>query len=112
MYIDKAEGVDVEDCALVSQQLSAVLDVEDPIREPYTLEVSSPGLDRPLFRADDFAAHCGHLVKIRLLHLVDGRRNLKGELLPGNDDLVRVAEDEKTWELALSDIDEARLIPE
>ena len=112
VYIDSPDGISVDDCARVSHQLSGVLDVEDPIRVPYNLEISSPGLDRPLFRANDFAAHHGRQVKIRLLHLVDGRRNVKGELLPSDDDVVRVAEQDKTWEFALVDIDEARLIPE
>ena len=112
VYIDTDEGIDVEDCARVSQQLSAVLDVEDPIREAYVLEVSSPGLDRPLFRQRDFAAHDGQLVRIRLQAAVAGRRNYKGHLRGATESQVLIEGEDQLWELDYADIDEARLVPE
>ena len=112
VYIDKDAGIDVEDCARVSQQLSAVLDVEDPIREAYVLEVSSPGLDRPLFRERDFEAHSGALVRVRLHRAVAGRRNFKGRLRSAEDLRVLIEGEDQLWELDYKDIDEARLVPE
>ena len=67
VYIDHENGILIEDCETVSRQLSAVMDVEDPISSEYTLEVSSPGMDRPLFTLEQFAAFVGEQVKIRLL---------------------------------------------
>ena len=112
VYIDTEAGIDVEDCARVSQELSAVLDVADPIREAYVLEVSSPGLDRPLFRQRDFAAHNGELVRIRLQTAVAGRRNYKGHLRGATESQVLIEGEDQLWELDYADIDEARLVPE
>ena len=113
VYIDTEGGIDVEHCASVSQQLSAVLDVEDPIREAYVLEVSSPGLDRPLFRERDFAAHCGARVNVRLLRPLQGRRNFKGRLLATRNATLHIeCDDASVWELDCTDVDEARLVPE
>ena len=112
VYIDADDGIDVEDCAEVSRQLSAVLDVEDPIREAYVLEVSSPGLDRPLFREQDFAEHSGALVRVRLSRSVQGRRNFKGRLRQSPDSRVLIEAEDQLWELDYADIDEARLVPE
>ena len=112
VYIDAEQGIDVEDCAKVSQQLSAVLDVEDPIREAFTLEVSSPGLDRPLFGERDFVAHDGALIRVRLHRLVDGRRNFKGRLRAAPDSRIQIETEDQLWELDYADIDEARLVPE
>ena len=91
VYIDGAAGVTVDDCATVSRQLAATLDVADPIKGAYTLEVSSPGLERPLFTAAQYARYVGQSVRIRLAHLVDGRRNLSGELVAAGEDEVEVA---------------------
>ncbi len=85
VYIDKPGGVTVDDCADVSRQLSAILDVEDPIRESYTLEVSSPGLDRPLVTAQDFARQRGETVRIKLQAPLAGRRNFTGRVLEVHD---------------------------
>lgn len=78
VYIDHADGILIDDCEKVSRQLSGVLDVEDPISDEYTLEVSSPGMDRPLFTLEQFSAHVGEQVKIRLRTPFDGRRNFRG----------------------------------
>ena len=81
VYIDQEAGITLEDCAEVSHQLSGVLDVEDPIPGRYSLEVSSPGLNRPLVYPEHFERFRGHRVKLRLAEKVEGRRNLEGSLL-------------------------------
>jgi len=80
IYIDSEKGVDIEDCAKVSRQVSSLLDVEDPVNGEYTLEVSSPGLDRRLFKLDHFAAFIGSEVRIRLKRPYEGRRKYLGQL--------------------------------
>jgi ribosome maturation factor RimP len=82
---DRAE-MTVEDCASVSRAVSALLDVEDPIRDPYNLEVSSPGIDRPLVQLADFDRFSGFVAKIELRRLLDGRKNLRGTLRGVSDD--------------------------
>ena len=97
LFIDGPNGITVDDCAAVSRQVSATLDVADPIKGAYTLEVSSPGLDRPLFEPAQFERYAGHRVKIRLAHLVDGHRNVLGVIrATGAGELeVDVAPDER-----------------
>ena len=80
VYIDHSNGILVEDCEKVSRQVSGILDVEDPIPGEYTLEVSSPGMDRPLFTLEQFNAFVGEQVKIRLRSPYEGRRNFQGLL--------------------------------
>jgi len=111
LYIDGPDGVGLEDCTRVSHQVSGVLDVEEPIAGPYTLEVSSPGLDRLLVKPEDFRRFAGQLVKVRLHALVEGRRKIVGMLKGIEQDHVLVAEEDREWRLALSDIDQARLVP-
>ncbi|MDG1471346.1 ribosome maturation factor RimP [Pseudosulfitobacter sp. SM2401] len=92
---DKPEGgIEVDDCAKISNEVGAVLDVEDPIAEEYALEVSSPGIDRPLTRMKDFENFEGYEAKIETTELVDGRRRFKGELagIEGDEVLINVAE--------------------
>jgi len=86
VYIDKEGGVAVDDCALVSDKLGDVLDVHDVPPGQYTLEISSPGLDRPLHRDKDFVKYCGSRIHVRLLEKMDGRRDLKGELTAYEED--------------------------
>jgi len=78
IYIDKEGGINIDDCAEASRQVSAILDVEDPISSEYTLEVSSPGLDRILFTLDQCRAYAGSAVKLRLSGNFEGRRNFNG----------------------------------
>ena len=87
-------GIEVDDCALISTEVSATLDVEDPIIEAYTLEVSSPGIDRPLTRLKDFATFEGYEAKIETTDLIDGRKRFKGILagVEGNEVLINVEE--------------------
>jgi ribosome maturation factor RimP len=92
VMIDRADGqpIGVEDCATLSRALSAVLDVEDPIPAAYTLEVSSPGIDRPLTRPKDFARWTGHLARLETEAPIDGRRRFKGTLLGMDGDTVKL----------------------
>jgi len=112
VYIDRPEGITVDDCAAVSRQVSAILDVEDPIPGQYVLEVSSPGLDRPLMRAQDFERFAGSLATVRTAQPVGGRRNFKGVLLGVNAGQVGIEVDGTRLELPLALIEKARLVPE
>lgn len=100
----------VDGCAEVSRAVAAVLDVEDTLPGPYTLEVSSPGLDRPLVRLGDFARFSGHDVKVELHRLVGGRRRFRGRLLGTDGDVVRIEMDGDIFELAHADIQRAKLV--
>ena len=112
VYIDKAEGVTVDDCSAVSYQISGLLDVEDPIREQYTLEVSSPGLDRLLFKAEHFERFSGHRARIRLRVPMEGRRNFTGLITGCDGRTVMLDVDGERVELPLAEIDKARLAPD
>lgn len=88
---DKPEGgIEVDDCAAISTAVSATLDVEDPLEDAYTLEVSSPGIDRPLTRLKDFEAWAGYEAKIETTEMIDGRRRFKGELAGVEGDEVLI----------------------
>ena len=105
LYIDAESGVDVDDCAQVSHQVSGVLDVEDPISGEYTLEVSSPGVDRLLFRPEHYLAYVGEIIDIRLRLPVDGRRRFKGPLLSADNEMIVVSVDDHEFELPLRSVD-------
>lgn len=111
IYIDHADGVLVEDCEKVSRQISGVLDVEDPISAEYTLEVSSPGMDRPLFTIEQFVLHIGEQVKIKLRTPFDGRRNFQGLLRGVEDQDVVVLMEDHEYLLPIDSIDKANIIP-
>jgi ribosome maturation factor RimP len=111
VYIDLPDGVLIEDCEKVSRQISGVLDVEDPISGEYTLEVSSPGMDRPLFTLEQYAAHVGEQVKIRLRSPYEGRRNFQGLLRGVEEQDVVVQVDEHEYLLPIDSIDKANIIP-
>jgi ribosome maturation factor RimP len=106
----------IEDCEATSRALSPVLDANDPIEGPYRLEISSPGIDRPLVRRSDFDRYAGHVARIEMLAAVDGRRRFRGELLGTEGDCVRLrSEDAATGEnpdvlLPVDDMMEARLV--
>jgi len=112
VYIDRDEGIDLDDCERVSRQLSAFLDVEEPLPGSYRLEVSSPGLDRPLRTAEHFERFAGHEAKIRLAVAQDGRRNFKGTLCGIEDAQIVIEVDGQTWRLAVADVATAHLVPE
>jgi len=112
VYIDHPDGITVDDCADVSRQVSAVLDVEDPISGAYVLEVSSPGLDRPLVKPADFERFAGSLVKVRTHEPVLGRKNFTGLLSEAAGDNVVVEVDGEPYEISLANIERARLVPD
>jgi len=112
IYIDSENGIDVDDCARVSHQVSGVLDVEDPITGQYTLEVSSPGMDRPLFTLEQFAAYAGSQVQVRLRVAFEGRRKFKGLLNGVEGDDVLVVVDNEEYLLPIDYIDRANVIPQ
>ncbi len=112
IYIDKPDGIELDDCVAVNEQVSGVLDVEDPIPSKYTLEISSPGLDRPLFNLADFERFIGGQVKIRLSRPLERQRNFKGEILAVEGEVITIKSfDEKVAELNFNNIEVARLIP-
>lgn len=110
VYLDKEGGIDVEDCALVSRQLSGILDVEDPISGEYTLEVSSPGLERPLFTLEHFRQYRGHQVKVRLRQSFDNRRNFTGLLREVEDEEVKLVIGDEEFSLPFELIEKANLV--
>jgi len=112
LFIDRDEGITLEDCARVSHQVSGVLDVEDTIAGDYSLEVSSPGADRKLVKPEHFVRFAGNVVKVRLKRLVDGRRRIKGQLLGLEEDRIQVRLEDKDLMIALDDIDVARVAPD
>jgi len=109
-YIDKPGGVDLEDCSRVSHQLTRVLAVENVAYE--RLEVSSPGLDRPLVKAADYVRFAGERAQLRLRMPLDGRKRFVGVLLGLEQDRVRLQSDAGVVELALANIESARLAPD
>lgn len=111
IYIDRENGVSVEDCESVSRRVSALMDVEEPLPGNYTLEVSSPGMDRILFRMEQYAESIGETVDVRLIRPFEGRRRLTGVLAGIEDDeiVLRVEEDE--YLLPLEWIQRARIVP-
>lgn len=112
LYIDGPEGVGVDDCAAVSHQVSGVLDVEDPITGEYTLEVSSPGWDRPLFTLAHYARYVGAPVVIRLASPINGRRKYKGVVLQVTDDAVELQVEAETVHVPFAVIDKGNVVPE
>lgn len=113
LYID-APGrmVAIEDCEAVSREVSALLDVHDPIASQYTLEVSSPGIDRPLFTAEQIARHVGEQVKLSLALPQDGRRRLQGVVRQVDGDLVVLDCDGALWRVPFENVGKARLVPD
>lgn len=112
VYIDTEEGIQLDDCQRVSHQLSGVLDVEDVIKGKYQLEVSSPGLDRPLFTAEHFERFQGHVAKLKLTAPLEGRRKFKGTLKGIENNQVKIEVENEEISLPLSAIDKANLVPQ
>jgi ribosome maturation factor RimP len=111
VYIDSENGINVDDCAEVSHQVSAVMDVEDPITVAYNLEVSSPGLDRPLFKAEHYQQFIGHEVSLVLNMAIGNRRKWKGTIKSVEGETISVETDGKIEEFVLSNISKSNLIP-
>ena len=112
MYIDSKDGVDIKDCETVSRETAALLDVKDPIKSHYNLEVSSPGLDRPLFTLAHFTEFKGREVKINLFAPQEGRRKFQGLILDVSETGVNVDQDGTDVALEFSNIAKARLVPD
>lgn len=111
LYIEGENGVTVDDCARVSRHVSGVLDVEDPIQGEYTLEVSSPGVDRLLFRPSQYLPYVGEPIDVRLRFPFEGRRRFKGWLMGLEGEDVVVGVDDHEYLLPLKQIDRARVYP-
>ncbi|MCO4786560.1 Ribosome maturation factor RimP [Marinomonas gallaica] len=109
---DSEEGIDVEACASVSRQVSAIMDVEDPISGEYNLEVSSPGLDRPLFELSQYQRFLGSVVSLRLRVPFDGRRKFKGQLTSIEGDEVVLLVDNEEYLLPIELIEKANIVPQ
>lgn len=113
VFIDKAEvGVTVDDCGSVSRQVSAIMDVEDPISNAYMLEVSSPGMDRPLFKPEQYKAYEGEEVQLRTSVPVMGRKRFKGQMTAVTEDSIAVEVDGEEYEVPFALIDKANVVPQ
>ncbi len=110
LFIDHDDGINVDDCAEVSRQVGALLDVEDPISSEYSLEVSSPGVDCPLFELAHFQEVIGETINLRLSMPLNGRRKFKGPLVAIENDTLIVQVDSIDYELAISNVDKANLV--
>ncbi len=115
IYIDHENGIVIKDCETVSRHISGVLDVEDLVRGQYFLEVSSPGLDRPLFKLEHYEKYSGSMVKIRLARILNGRRRIKGELRRTDEQDVIIALENSTGQeeelsIPFNMIDKGRLV--
>lgn len=111
VYIDKEnDGIGIEDCEKVSRQISGIFDVEDPISGEYTLEVSSPGMDRPLFNEGQFARYVSELVSLRLRTPINGRRNFKGKIQKVEEGRLFLLVDNEEIDFPVLAIDKANLM--
>ncbi len=111
VFIDKPDGIDLDDCEKVSLAVSAILDVEDPVPGNFNLEVSSPGLDRKLTKVEHFQRFEGETVKVQTRFPIAGRRRFRGTLVSSDDENIVVVVDGESHSLPLKTIDTARLVP-
>ena len=112
IYIDSESGIQLEDCSKVSHQISGVLDVEDPIQGNYQLEISSPGADRPFFKANQFQKFIGSIVLVNLFKAIDGRRKISGLIKRVEGDIITLQEGDQIHEVPFNTMSKARLVPE
>ena len=112
IFIDTDKGIGLEDCQVVSRQVSGILDVEDPIKGEYSLEVSSPGAERPLFTLAHYEQFMGEVVSLRFYGMVEKRRKLKGHIIAVEQSNITISElgTELEFILDIDDIDKAHLI--
>lgn len=110
IYIDKEEGIGVEDCQKVSQEVSAILDVEDPITSNYSLEISSPGIPRPLFYSWQYQRYVGSTVQIKLYQPFEGRRKYAGSIVTADGDVLVLNVDNAEKHFPVSNIVKANLV--
>ena len=111
LFIDRQPAVTLEDCEHVSRHIGDLLDVEDPLPGGYTLEVSSPGVDRRLRTPEHFAAALGTEVKVELKKAIDGRRRFRGQLTAADTDSIEIEVEGAYWHLPLAEVSVARLVP-
>ena len=111
LFIDHANGISVDDCATVSHQVSGVLDVEDPISSEYHLEVSSPGMDRPLFSAAQFARFVGQDAQVQLRIPMQNRRKWKGEIQAVDGEMITLLVDGQAISFAFPNVAKANIVP-
>lgn len=111
IYIDSKNGIDIEDCAKVSRQVSSLLDVEDPMKGEYTLEVSSPGLSRRLFKLDHYSAFIGSEVRIRLKRPYEGQRKYSGQLRGVEGDEIVLSHENEEILFPFEEIERANVVP-
>ena len=111
LFIDKADGIGLDDCEKVSRAVSALLDVEDPLPGHYDLEVSSPGLDRKLTKVEHFQRFAGETLKVQMRFPIEGRRRFRGTLVSSDDENIVVEVDGESHTLPVATIDTARLVP-
>ena len=111
LYIDHESGITLDDCARVNHQVIGVLDVHDPIKERYHLEISSPGLDRPLFTLEQFKRYLGQEVKMKFRQKLDGRRKIKGVIKAVEEKAVIVSGGDIDYLIPADVIDSAHLVP-
>jgi len=112
IYIDHENGVGIDDCENVSREVAALLDVNDPIKSHYNLEISSPGLDRPLFTPAHYQQFTGNIVQINLFAPQDGRRKFSGPILGADENSVRLEQDGSEVRLDFGNIAKAKLVPD
>jgi ribosome maturation factor RimP len=110
VYIDRESGISLADCERVSEQVTGVLDVEDPIRGSYQLEISSPGLDRPLFTPEQCGRYLGRNIRLRLRSKLQGRRKLAGQLVELHDDTLVIDESGTRYDVPADMIEKANLV--
>lgn len=112
IYIDSENGIGLEDCERVSRQVSGLLEVEDPIQGAYHLEVSSPGLDRPLFREEHYRRYLGRTITLKTAEAIGARRNFKGVLRDVESGRIAIEVEGRVMQLELSSVRQARLVPD
>lgn len=112
VYIEKEGGITIDDCAIATRQISSLLDVEDPIAGNYTLEVSSPGMNRPLYTKEQFIEFVGHKVKIKLRIMFEKRKNFEGILLAVENDevILKLDDEDEEYCFPIESIDSAKLV--
>jgi len=112
VFIDHENGITVDDCAAVSRQISSVMDVEDPISQVYNLEVSSPGMDRPVFTLEQYQSLAGNIIDVRLRMAFDGRRKFKGQLIGVEQEDIVLRVDDNEYLLPIELIEKANVVPQ
>jgi len=109
LFIDREGGITIDDCALASRQMSATLDIDDFIEVQYTLEVSSPGIDRPLRRLKDFDRYAGERIKVKTVTPIEGRKRFSGVLTGCSDGMLALESDGTEYRIHLENVKRANL---